>query len=177
VTTPADPAQPLKLWTYHPQAFQLNDPLQRVDSTKGKFWNSLDPCFRERYRRVLPRMQAIVGTDQFLWCCTSRKNGFEEHNHVELNLLAWEIEIRVADTLLLFRSPVWEDIVHGRTEDWDRLVISVINESQVLAGDVGGLVRFPPIEAKCIGRVPTYNEVRTERQAKRKQRMIPPSRQ
>ncbi len=137
----------MKLWTYHPSTFRLDDPEARIDPTKGLYWNDTTT----RYRDVLPRLQVLLGTDQFLWCCTTK--GCFIRPSKEIDLVEWELDVPPSEILAFYSVPVWEDIVHGRSEAWDNLVIKNV---QAANKDVDAFVRFP-LKAgtlKCLGPLP-----------------------
>lgn len=129
----------MRLWTHHPSTFQVDDPHERIDRTLGEYWkDSMGPDFR--YREVLPRLQNLVGTDQFLWCCTVR--GCYPVGETT-DSIEWELNEPFSQILAFYRETVWLDIILGRGDDWDNLLIQGISEEEAADKDIGALVRFP----------------------------------
>lgn len=127
----------MKLWTYHPSNFRLDDPNVKIDPTKGMYWN--DESLQ--YQKVLPKLQQLLGTDQFLWCCTI-PDCFDRMTEDD-DLVEWELVVPIAEILSFHSVPVWEDIVHGRGCAWDSLVIGDLTEQEAGKKEVGAWLRFP----------------------------------
>jgi hypothetical protein len=133
----------MKLWTYHSILFRLDDPDARIDPTQGPCWHL------PRYREALPRLHKLLRTDQFLWCWTTRgiraSKGFP--------LVEWELDVPLSGVLGFHSIPVWNDIIEGKGEAWERLIV----ESAGANADatVGAWVRFPLKEGSvaCLGQV------------------------
>jgi len=139
--------QAIKLWTHHPSTFQL-DTVKRIDPTKGQYWHSDDPQLK--YQVLLPKLQSHLGTSQFLWCCTVR--GIFKRMTEQDDLVEWEIDSHKAVVLRWVSVPVWEDMVYGRSHDWNELFITGGHADK----DVVALVEFPLSSgtAKCQGQLP-----------------------
>lgn len=127
------------LWTHHPSSFRLDDPNLQIDHTKGKFWNSEQLGFR--YREALPKLQLLVKTDQFLWCCTTR--GCFVRTTEEIDLVEWELDVPASQVLRFHDVQVWEDIVWSRGDDWDSLLIDGAIADVAADKGIGALVRVP----------------------------------
>lgn len=87
-----------------------------------------------------------LGSDQWLWCCTTRAR---YHRQTEqFDLVEWEINLPIEEVILT-SSPVWEDIIYGRGDDWDSLILTGLTESEAANDNVVALVRFP-VRAECL---------------------------
>jgi hypothetical protein len=137
----------VKLWTYHPSDFRLDDPAVNIDPSKGTYW-SLETI---RYREPLAKLQQLLKTDQFLWCCTTR-DCFVRVSE-EIDLTEWELTIPFCDVLGFYSVQAWEGIIQGQDNEWQNLLIENISEEAAASEGVGAWVRFPvPSEAtKCLG--------------------------
>ena len=146
----------MQLWTHHPSDFPVNDPDLVVDYTKGMYAQpSMEGSNGFRYRNVLPKLHTLVGTTQFLWCCTERGRYERVTEDVDKDLLEWEINVPLTQILRFHLVSVWEDIVWGRSDDWQDLLIEV-GETEPAANDLsdlGALVRVPlePKSTTCHG--------------------------
>lgn len=142
----------MKLWTHHPSTFRLNDPDQRIDWTRGDYWDTEMGGFR--YLEVLPMLQVRLGTSQFIWCCTTR--GEFIRTSTSIDLVEWELDVPFAEILAFYRSSVWEDILWSRSDNWDGLLLTGLSEAEAATPDVGALVDFPLRvgQMKCLGPVP-----------------------
>lgn len=127
----------MKLWTYHPSTFRLDDPNTKIDPTRGMYWK--DDSLQ--YRKVLPRLQQLLGTDQFLWCCTTPGRFMRPTE--EFDLAEWELAVPTSEILAFHRVPIWEDIVYGRGSAWDTLVFVGLGDEEAANTDVGAWIRFP----------------------------------
>ncbi len=127
----------MNLWTYHPSTFRLDNPDAKIDSTQGVYWNE-DSL---QYRKVLPRLQQLLGTDQFLWCCTTP--GCFVRTTEEIDLVEWELVVPNSEIVAFYSVPVWEDIIYGRSSAWDDLVLEGLTEQRAATKDVGAWIRFP----------------------------------
>jgi len=149
----------MQLWTHHPSAFQLADPRLIVDPTKGQYWNSNE--IGPRYREVLRRLQKTVGTDQFLWCCTTRGQFIRPTE--ETDLVEWELNIPDPSRMIFFCCSVWEDIVRSKCDDWSRLFVAELPEPNP---DINAVVLLP-LQAhlvKCHGQLrPKHSNAKLER--------------
>ncbi len=139
----------MKLWTFHPAAFRLDDPTQSVDHTRGMYWNDPNPNLRDRYRSLLPLLHQRLATDQFLWCDTvdDFRGHFEEADEI-----GWELTLQSAEVLAYYRVMVWEDMLWKGADGWDRLFI--VPAPAKGWWDIGALVRFPvPSDGvRCLGK-------------------------
>lgn len=140
----------MRLWTHHPEAFQLNDADLRIDPTMGKYWQYQATNFR--YREVLPILIKLIGTDQFIWCCTVR--GQFKRTTSKKDLVEWELDVPAPQILAFYRASVWDGIVWNRSPDWDGLFVDI---SQGVADtEIHALVRIPIRRewAICHGQLP-----------------------
>jgi hypothetical protein len=48
----------MRLWTYHAERFEIDDPRLRIDWTIGRFWNLTDKRFN--YREALPELHKLL---------------------------------------------------------------------------------------------------------------------
>jgi hypothetical protein len=152
----------MQLWTYHPSDFPVNDPCLVVDYTKGVYWHpDMQGNNGFRYREVLPKLHARVGTDQFLWCFLKR-GGYERvTENVDQDLMEWELNVPLTQILRFYRESVWHDIVHSRSNEWGKLLTEVGQTERTGTDrtDLGALVRVPlkPEWARCHGQLlPRY---------------------
>ena len=152
----------MQLWTHHPSDFPVNDPCLVVDHTKGVYWQSdMQGSNGFRYRAVLPKLHALIGTDQFLWCLTERGRYERVRENVDKDLMEWELNVPLTQILRFYRESVWDKIVRSQNDNWEHLLIAV-RETEPRASeltDVGALVRAPlhPKWARCNGQLPpTY---------------------
>jgi hypothetical protein len=146
----------MQLWTHHPSSFRVDNPQLEVDYTKGQYAQpdrAGEIAFQ--YRKVMPRLHQIVGTTQFLWCCTKRGR---YPKAMEEDSTEWELNVPLTQVLSFYRVGVWEDILYNRSDDWTHLLIAV-GETEPAANDLddlGGLIRVPlePKWAYCHGQLP-----------------------
>lgn len=131
----------MNLWTYHPITFRPDNPNGTIDHTRGMCRG------KERYPEVLRRLQDLLGTDQFLWCWTTRGS---RSSHGIL-FYEWELDVPLSEILAFYSVPVWEDIFNGRAEEWERLLVE--NTRAVADENVAAWVRFPLRECsiRCLG--------------------------
>lgn len=134
----------MRLWTHHPSTFDLSDQTLIVDWKKGMFWRKEDSVFR--YRKTLPMLHKLVGTDQLIWCCTRRATYKRESEFIDLT--EWEINLPIKDVILT-SSPIWEDLIWSRSDDWGSLILKGLAESEAVSDSVVALVRFP-IRPDCL---------------------------
>ncbi len=136
----------MKLWTYHPITFRPNDPNGKIDPRKGMCWGNSSL----RYRQALPRLHELLGTDQFLWCWTTR--GSRSSKEVCLLLHEWKLEVPLSEILAFCNIPIWDEIVDGKGEAWDRLFVE--KTTAVAEDNLAAWVRFPLRECliTCLGR-------------------------
>ncbi len=141
----------MRLFTHHPSTFNLSDPNQRIDWTKGTYWRYDAKGFR--YKEVLPILLERLGDDQFLWCCSRRAT--YPRTGESIDLVEWEINLPLSE-IVLISSPAWEGIVHSENDDWDSLILTGLTESEAASDDVCALVRFPvrPEALTCHGQLP-----------------------
>ena len=72
----------MKLWTYHPLTFRLNDPNGKIDPTKGMCWGNSSL----RYGQALPRLHELLGTDQFLCLLLRLRHFTRAHRAQDLHV-------------------------------------------------------------------------------------------
>jgi hypothetical protein len=133
-------AQMMQLWTHHPHGFRLDSAHIVIDPTKGRYWR--DNIAGLRYRDVLPKLQQLLGTRQFLWCYTIRT---QPQN---ADLVEWELNLPESQILRFVHSWVWETIVWGNPDGWQNLFA----DGRPDAGkDIHALVSWPlpPAWVKC----------------------------
>jgi hypothetical protein len=126
----------VRLWTYHPSVLRVDATDLRVDPTQGSCWHKDGPYFR--YREMLPKLQELVRTSQFLWCFTVPEQftrTSENHDVVE-----WELNVPVPQILRFLRVPVWEAILSGESDAWEDLFVTSNPEQGV---DIQALVCVP----------------------------------
>ena len=65
-----------------------------------------------------------------------------------IDLVEWELNVPDSQVLSLYREDVWEDIYHGRANEWDRLLIHGLDAR---GESIGALVKVPidPEWATC----------------------------
>jgi hypothetical protein len=139
--------QSIRLWTHHPSGFKINAVDLAIDSTIGKHWRYQEAGFR--YREVLPKLHQLLGTTQFLWCCTVRGQFIRPTE--DIDLVEWELNVPV-DQILFYDAYIWEDIVRSKSNDWENLFIT----GKPDAGDgIHALVLLPlvPTWVKCHGQL------------------------
>jgi hypothetical protein len=145
----------MQLWTYHRSNFPV-DTISEIDSTKSFWWTYDEPSFR--YREVLPVLWKLVGTKDFLWCCTER-GGFMRMTE-EDDVVEWELNVP-ATSVLFYRELLWDEILHGKSDNWSDLILKDVTDP--LPGRTGAIVRvpLPPNSATNLGPAPVkYPKVR-----------------
>jgi hypothetical protein len=106
----------MKLWTYHPKNFVIDRHDLVIDAARGGFWVST-----AGYRLAAPRLWQLVKTNQFVWCCTV-PNSFSRTS-AQHDISGWEIDRAHVDVLAFIDAWLWEEIIAGREQDWDGLLI------------------------------------------------------
>lgn len=142
----------MRLWTHHPSTFQVDDAHETINPKLGEYWkDSMGPDFR--YREALRKLQKLVRTRQFLWCCTVR-GAYPVGETIDC--VERELDLPLSEILAFYRETVWLDIVLGRGDDWDNLLIQGISEEEAADKDIGALVRVPlrPESVTCLGQLP-----------------------
>jgi hypothetical protein len=134
----------MRLWTYHDSGFEIDNPLLRIDWTKGRYWDLTEAGFT--YRDSLPALHELVKEKNFLWCCTKFPNTFNTKNHRQ-NRIEWELDIPLATVVAFIRSHIWETVLRPKGIDWRQLLPTAIlpPTAHVNPGDVDidALVRLP----------------------------------
>jgi hypothetical protein len=110
----------VKITTYHPSDFNLLDPLLKIDPSRGQYWEE-DEQFR--YRSILPKLHAILGSDQIVWCVFNRDDYILTERHVR-EYVEWEYVGSIVTAVRYLNSRVWEDIVWSRGDEWDTLIVA-----------------------------------------------------
>lgn len=129
------------LWTYHPSDFKVDDPNLKIDPSKGQYSNEGDPKFVDRYREILlPKLQQLVRTKQFLWCYTVPGQGIRASE--DIDVVEWELDVPATQVLRRYDEKVWHEIYLGNDGDWDSLGLFV-SEAEPMGKDIGALVRVP----------------------------------
>jgi hypothetical protein len=74
----------------------------------------------------------------------------------EIDLVEWELVVPPSEILAFHSVPVWEDIVHGRGEQWQSLLVERTSDEMAARKDVDAWVRFPPKAGtiNCLGPLP-----------------------
>lgn len=142
----------LTLWAYHPSDYRLDTPGLIMDHTKGKNWTRKMANFR--YREVLLKLQRRLGTDQFLWCCSTR--GCFRRTSEGIDLVEWQLDVPSSHVLSFYCEDVWENIVWSRSNEWERLLIEDSPDQIVPCENVGVLLKLPlaPEWITCHGMPP-----------------------
>jgi hypothetical protein len=154
----------MQLWTHHPSGFRLDRLPLPLDPRRRQYWNdSPGPNFC--YRTVAPLLWDLLKTDQFLWCCTIR--GQFKRPSEDIDLVEWELNVPPQIIIAHVRVPVWEDLIWGRIESWDGLILKdTPNEGRA---DINALVAvpLPPGCVKCHGQLPPHFTRKDEERARR----------
>lgn len=137
----------MRLWTYHPNGFRIDDEEVVIDPTKGTYWNeSLTP----RYKEALPRLCEMLGLEKFpLWCFTTPGCWTAVENQP---VVEWELSVPDWQILGFVRAPPWDDILKDKGDHWANVVV----QERPVKPDpyVSALVRVPLLpdwEAVCRG--------------------------
>ena len=86
----------MELWSYHSPEFSL---LQgRVDPTKSKF--------AQDYPDAYQKLCECLGTDQIVWCCTSRDDWPQKTGYCE-----WALDVPNGDFFRIVDYMVWNGIL------------------------------------------------------------------
>jgi hypothetical protein len=155
----------MQLWTHHPSTFRLDLPDLKLDPKRGSYWRIKDESFR--YRELAPRLWEMIGTDQFVWCCTIR-DWFM--NSEDADLVEWEINSPPSRVLAFVRSPVWEALVWSKSDSWDGLFLDPPTEGRE---DVHALVTVPLVGVICHGQLRPKLTREQEEEAREVQRNPP----
>ena len=123
-----------QVWTFHPSAFQLDDPGTVLDPTRGTYWSQDYP---PGYRKALSRLQEMLDTKSFLWCCMSWER--YPRTSESIDLVEWELHVSPSEIVAFHDVQTWEDIIHKRSEDWDSLLVAEVGDPD----QVTTLVKFP----------------------------------
>jgi len=151
----------MQLWTHHPSAYRIDAPDLKVYPKRGQYWKMRENRFR--YHEMASRLWKLLGTDQLLWCCTVR--GEFKRPTEDMDLVEWEINAPPSTILAYISSPVWEDLIWTRTDDWSGLILK---HAPLLGNkDIHGLVTvpLPPGGVKCHGSPPPQFTREQEEQA------------
>jgi hypothetical protein len=126
----------MRLWTYHPNGFRIDNPELAIDPTQGTYWNEpLTP----RYKEALPRLCKMLGLDEYpLWCFTSAGCWVPVENQP---VVEWELSVSDSQILGFVRTHPWDSIVKGQGDDWETVIVK---ERPVLPDQyVSALVPLP----------------------------------
>lgn len=91
----------VQLWSYHLSDFSLIKGC--VDPEKSGH--------ARRYRAAYERLWGILGTAQFIWCCTSRECWRRQSGYCE-----WQLEVPQNQILRIVDCMVWNGILGTRAE-------------------------------------------------------------
>jgi len=140
----------MKLWTHHPSSFRVETLLDPIDPKQGQYWNYQERNFR--YREMAPMLWNLLGTDQFLWCCTLR--GVFVRPTEDVDLMEWEINAPPCRIIAYISSPIWENLVWSKSDSWDGLVAK--NPPRLGHKDIHALVSvpLPAGSVVCHGQLP-----------------------
>jgi hypothetical protein len=130
----------VRLWTYQPSDFRPD--AKKIDPTRGRYWR--DEARGFRYRKILTKLQKLVGTDQFLWCYTVRPPNPRVIEDVDV--IEWELDVPLSHVLRFIHSHVWEGIFRSQRDDWENLDDwkNLLIEGEPSPGEgVHALVRWP----------------------------------
>ena len=99
----------VKLWTVHPEEFDVSNPNVSYDHTRGRYWqDSLHhPNLRE-YRRSLLALHAHFKTSAMLWCSNSLLGW-----HMFETDVAWELDLPSSSVLALIDKNLWKNVIAG----------------------------------------------------------------
>jgi hypothetical protein len=101
----------MRLWTYHPEGFAVDDPQLHIDPTKGPYWNEPRLCYKD----ALTWLTGMVGTDQFLWCCTVADAWLPLS--YSYDPMKSELDVPASQILAYILEPVWDGILKDRNRD------------------------------------------------------------
>ncbi len=138
----------MKLWTFHPSDFPLDDPSQPIIHERGTYW---DCPTTPRYKTAIRKLHELVDNDQVLWCYTVRDTHIHFH---EIDEIEWELNIPFCQIQAFYSVSIWDGILHGRRDDWDNLVLHGMTPQNAVREDVGALVRWP-LNPCCVKRLGT----------------------
>lgn len=127
----------MKLWTYHPPDFRIDDPELHNDPSRGRWWNDPALCYESSLRRLCE----MIGTDDFpLWCLTlpdSRSfSTYESKWSIE-----WELDVPEGEILAFINARPWDSILRQESHDWDNVII----KEKPFSGhsDISAVTRLP----------------------------------
>lgn len=109
----------MKITTYHPSDFNLLDPLLKIDPSKGQYWED-DGEFR--YRSILPKLHAILGSDQIVWCVFNRDDYILTERHIR-EYVEWEY-VGEECAVRYIKKRQWNDLVQSKYNVWTGIVLS-----------------------------------------------------
>jgi hypothetical protein len=140
----------MQLWTHHPSTFRLDLPDAKVYPERGDHWQMEAKGFR--YPQIARKLWQVIGTNQFLWCCTSR-GGFVRTTEA-IDLVEWEIAAPPSTILAFINAYRWEDLVWSRSDDWNGLILQRAPSRGDRAIHALVAVPLPPGAANCRGQLP-----------------------
>jgi hypothetical protein len=153
----------MQLWTHHPSDFQLDARNLKIDPKRGQFWQMQHPEFR--YRAMAARLWEMLGTDQFLWCCTIR--GQFHRPSEDLDLVEWELNVPAQSIMVFLRVSVWKALIWGKRDSWDGLILK--DSPDKGHPDINALVAItlPRGCVHCRGQLPAHFTREDEERARR----------
>lgn len=109
----------MKLWTYHPAQFRIDDPNSpAIDPRQGPYWSEPTLCYELSLHLLLKKL----GTELFpLWCFTVPDCW--ELADVTKGPVEWELDIPEPEIQAFIRQPIWDAILKGSGDDWDNVVV------------------------------------------------------
>lgn len=125
----------MQLWTYHPAGFAVDNLPLPIDPAKGRHWN--EPSLM--YKAAVQALFQKIGTDQFLWCCSVR-DAFPPISYAT-DPIEWELNVPEVQILAFISEPVWDDILKGRRDDWEGVIVT--DRPIEPKGQLSALVRVP----------------------------------
>ena len=107
----------MRLWTYHPPNYRIDDPGLIINPKLGPYWNEPLTPF---YKKVLPRLHKMLSTDQFIWCCTVPNAWLPLEGRP-----LWEWELSVPDSQIVgfIQEPIWDALVKGSRDVLEKVVL------------------------------------------------------
>jgi hypothetical protein len=144
----------MRLWTYHPPDFRLDDPgCAGIDPSRGPYWND---ATLPGYKSALTALQALLRIDHSpLWCYTCA--GCWSRHLPDPSRVEWLLDVPAVQVLAFVREPLWDAILQGRGGDLRDAVFTAAPER--LDANTTALVRFPLLpECRLTRRGPVVPE-------------------
>ena len=110
-----------QFWTYHPDAFRVDNPTLKLDHTQGTYWD-VKYGGMPTYRQARPKLVQLLGVNDFLWCCPIR--GLLERYTLAHDLVEWEINVPASQIVSWLDNLQWEKFVRDPSMATTGLLIS-----------------------------------------------------